>query len=220
MAAAFVGAVALTAPPAAAIPMPAGSQLDFTGTIHPLGGTNIYSSTGADFRTDGVNSPGVPGTTFVSNSNTGAFSVFNPFTCPSSGVGGCGTIIDLLSYGPGANTLNNPTLPVNDFLTFSEGGLSATFNLSNFTYTETQPTSNGLGQLEIQGFGAISMAGYATTNAIMTLTAQGPLDTSFSGSVVSQGSVVPEPASMMIMFAGLLGLGAVGGLRRRTTATS
>jgi hypothetical protein len=214
--AALVGAVALASSPASAAALiPVGSNLDFTGSVASIGSANVYdtSSTGLDFYTSGSPSVGTPGTLGMNDTTGGVFTAFSPLTCPAASDGGCGIIKDITSYNPGTSTVNTPSLPVSSFISFTNNGFTSTFNLSSLTVNQYQPVGSTAGELSLSGFGTMSFTGYLPSAAELTITAQGAGATSFSGTIVSEGVAAPEPASMLLLGAGLAGLAAV---RRRT----
>ena len=222
---ALVGALGLAIPPTSAFALPfipTGSQIDFNGGVDPIGGTDIYDGTGLGFRADG--NPyvsGTPGTLGLTNTAQGAFTAFFATACPAATVGGCGTIVSLSSFNVGTDTLITPTLPVVDFLTFTQGLQSVTFTLNNFSITDVQPTGVSLGTVSLSGSGEIDYQGYAPTDGIVTITAQGPLNTSFSGTLVSLAApvpAIPEPGSIVMLGFGMLALGGVAYRRRNSLA--
>ncbi len=200
--------------------IPTGSQIDFNGGIDPIGGANVYNATGLGFRASG--NPyvfGTPGTLGLANTAQGAFTAFFATICPSAAAGGCGTITSLTSFNVATESLNTPALPVLDFLTFTQGGQSVTFTLNNFSITDVQSTGTSLGTLSLSGSGEIDYQGYTPTNGIVTITAQGPGSTSFSGSLVSLAApvpTIPEPGSIVMLGMGVLALSGVAYRRRNS----
>jgi len=114
--------------------------------------------------------------------------------------------------------LTKPVRPVINFLTFSQGTAFASFDLTSLAFVEVAPTASGLGTLQINGFGTLHFAGFDDTAAIVTLSAQGPINTSFSASLQVTGESVPEPASMLLLDAGLVELGTLGRIRSGAAA--
>jgi len=219
---ALLGVLGLAIPPmsASALPLiPVGSEIDFNGAVDPVGGNAVYNATGLDFRTSGSAGLGTPGSLGLTNTASGAFTAFTAGGCPSEVVGGCGMIVDLASFNVGTATLITPTLPVLNFLTFTQGLQVVSFTLNSFTITDVLPTVNSLGTMTLSGSGELSYQGYAPTLAIFTITAQNSGNTSFSGSLVSQAQPVPEPASLILMGVGMLALGGMA-YRRRTTGVA
>lgn len=212
----LAGTTALAPTPAAAIPIPAGSNIDFSGGVHPRLGTDVFNAQGLDFLTSGALSPLIAGTLGLNNTTGGAFNGFNAFVCPAASAGGCGTIKDLTRWNPITQVMINPVLPILSFITFNQPGESATFDLTSFAYEQVLPSPTNLGTLTVHGTGIVHYAGFSDSLAIMTITAQGSGDTSFSGSVVTQGIAAPEPASMLMLGAGMIGLAAVSRRKQRT----
>ncbi len=186
-----------------------GSEIDFNGGVNPIGGADTYNATGLDFRTNGNASIGTPGSLGLTNSASGNFTAFSAAACASSALGGCGTIADLTSFVVASNTLVTPALPIANFITFTQGAQSVSFTLDSFTIANVAPSGTSLGTTTISGLGELNYVGFTPTAAIFTVTSQGTGNTSFSGSLVSQGVPVPEPSSMLMLLGGVASLGFV-----------
>ncbi len=211
--AASAAAVVVAAHSASASPITAGSQVSFTGGADPLGGSSVYNSTGLDFRTSGAASVGTPGSLSLNADAAGVFAQLNAYSCPAAVAGGCGTIADLLMYVDNSTVLVSPALPIDNFITFAQNGLTGSFDLTSFRVTEIEPVAGQLGSIVVSGFGDVHFTGYTSTIGTMTLSAQGPGATSFSGSITAGGIPVPEPSTMLLLGAG--SLVAMATIRRR-----
>ena len=190
---AVLGMLACT--PASAVPIAAGSALNFGGGVAATGGSTISTAQGLDFLNLGDQGPG-PGTITLSTNGTQSFSFLTVAACGAS----CGAIKDIASL--------SPFTAISAFYTITENGRTVTFDLGTLPVVARDTT---LDTLTLSGFGMFHLDGFDDTPGSFILTAQQGQVTSFSASAAATS--VPEPGSIAMLGAGLLGAGMV--LRRR-----
>jgi hypothetical protein len=188
------GLLAAAALPAAADPI--SGNITFGGTFIPTAGgsdtTNLATATGFDFA------PILPsGSNMIVNGANGDLAGF------------------LLAVGTVTNFTFAPFSPVADLYSVTGGGETLTFDLASITVEDQTPTF-----LSLSGVGTMDLTGYDPTAGIINLTGtmSGLDPTVIFAFSAGSNNTVPEPASMAILGAGLLGLTVMYRRRRNNGA--
>jgi hypothetical protein len=177
----------------------AGNLVPVNGTTGTVVGLNV--ATGLDFISllgGTTPTPGVPGQFFVT-SGTGDFAFLGSLT---------GLIKDFTFAGAGS--ANYPNVPILSFKTAS----TVTFDLLTISVVSQGTDINNNQFLQLAGTGVFHEAGFDATAGTFILTAnQAGTTFSYSASEISQGTPIPEPATLSLVGLGLAAAGLAG--RRR-----
>ena len=150
-------------------------------------GSNISFSDGANYTSTSI--------TFLNNgsANVPDHAASGSFSAFANGCISC-ALFTSFTFAP----FTDPT----SVYTASFGGVSTSFTLTSLT-----SVSSGANFLNLEGGGTLTLTGFDPTPGTFFLSAQGPQGMNVSFSATSLASSVPEPASLAIIGAGLLGLG-------------
>jgi hypothetical protein len=184
---------------AMAAPIAAGSMLNTGGTLAAIpSGALVNDAVGLDFT-----GPEGVGGVLIGVLGTGSFATIN---CVGNVGAPCGLIQDIDSFATFGG--------IASFLTILPHGITFWLD-APLTLTRAAATSTSNATLIVAGTGTLAATGFDDTAAIFTLAATGGPEATYSATIVAVASRVPEPASLILLGAGMAGLM----LTRRKNAT-
>jgi len=165
---------------------PITGAISFAGVASPMGmgASDWYTATGIDFGLADVDSKSLPSGSYLGTQGTA--TTFKDFDFAA--------------------------LPVMPLWTFDLGGATYSFDLITLTSIEQRLVTGG-STLNLVGSGNLMITGFDLTPGVFILTAQGTGGSFSFSSSNSTTDVVPEPASLLLLGGGLIGLAGV--VRRR-----
>lgn len=195
-------AIALFSQTTMAAPITAGSQISTGGTLNVIGGDgSVANATGLDFTNPLSNGSGDGILTgYAGNGDLTAFTCAPSLTTP------CGYIRDLPSF----SLFNGLDFFINtdaNGTTNADTIFSFTLN-APLTVTRVPGTENAAAALILSGMGKLYFNGFDATDGLFTLVTlnNNTGTTTYSATLFSLGTSIPEPGTLLIMGLGLAGL--------------
>lgn len=214
---ALASVVAATAPAMALPTIPSNSSFQIGGSLSAYTSSTFVNASGFDFgqlNSDGTFTYGTAGGYAELGGTGSAFYRDLGGTNQGFVAGTAGTATDIAAgtfNGIGTDGTTSKVVNINNLYSFSKNGLTLSFDLGTITDVQRYVSIETSNQtVTVNGFGTVHLTGYedalATYSLSATRTGTG-ITTTFSSSVTTAATDVPEPVSLAILGTGLVAMG-------------